>query len=40
MVTVYTKEELEKALKAKEGKIIVMGKLAEEIKRKKAEYEN
>ena len=35
MVTVYTKEELEKALKAKEGKIIVKGKLAEEIKRKK-----
>ena len=35
MKTVYTKEELKKALEAKESKIIVRGQLANEIKKKK-----
>ena len=33
MRTVYTKEELKKALEAKESKIIVRGQLANEIKK-------
>ena len=35
MRTVYTKEELKRALEAKENKIIVRGQLANEIKKKK-----
>lgn len=35
MKTVYTKEELKKALEAKESKIIIRGQLANEIKKKK-----
>lgn len=34
MVTVYTKEELEQALKAKESHIRIKGELAESIKKK------